>query len=179
MAGEPWTASKFAASLRRQIFRKHIGLLPHQDFTKPTNNFLPINKAPNDYDWDSPEDALVADPLSPEFEQLWSTTASTNTFVFAKAFHCVPADNVTNWDQYKEFFSDYFVSEDEDKPAKYEYGHVVREEFSEGEQGVAELKELLSRVRGTLVDMPLKFLSGVDMAKEGLTFNAFTDEVYT
>ncbi|KAI4786942.1 phospholipase D/nuclease, partial [Aureobasidium sp. EXF-8846] len=31
MAGRPWKATEFAASLRRQIFRKHLGLLPSQD----------------------------------------------------------------------------------------------------------------------------------------------------
>lgn len=161
------------------MFRKHIGLLPFQDFTKPTANFLPINKASNIYDWDSPSDKLVSDPFSPQFEKYWSDVAATNTYVFAKAFHCVPADNVTNWDQYRAFFSDYFiVSEDDEKKgkkAKYEYGHVVREEFNDAD----ECRELLGRVRGTLVEMPLKFLEGVDMAKEGLAFNGFTAEVYT
>lgn len=86
---------------------------------------------------------------------------------------------MTNWDQYKSFFSDYFVVSEDDKKkgktAKYEYGHVVREEF----ENVDECRELLGRVRGTLVEMPLKFLEGVDMAKEGLAFNGFTAEVYT
>lgn len=184
MAGEPWTVSKFAASLRRQLFRKHIGLLPAQDYTNPTENFLPINKSPNVYDWNSDEDKIVSDPFSPQFEHAWNNTAATNTYAFAKAFHCVPADNVRNWDEYKAFFSDYFVGEgkedDKDyKKPKYEYGHVVREEFSEGEQGLVECRELLGRVKGMLVEMPLHFLEGVDMAKEGLAFNGFTAEVYT
>tara|TARA_R110002060_G_scaffold10181_7_gene15118 strand:+ start:2943 stop:3254 length:312 start_codon:yes stop_codon:yes gene_type:complete len=101
--------------------------------------------------------------------------------VFNKAFHVIPADNVRNWGDYKEFFSNLFVSpskeDDKEKiPARYEYGHVVKEEFP---GGVVELKDSLDRVRGSLVEMPLLFMDGVDFAKEGLTLNALTDEVYT
>ncbi len=181
MNHEPYQASQFASSLRRQIFRKHLGLLPHQDPTRPDANFMPIDKDSNTYDWGSPADILVRDVLSDEFDELWTVTAATNTEVFTRAFHCVPADNVRNWDDYKEFFSKLFVSpskeDDKEKiPAKYEYGHVVKEEFP---AGVAELKDALDRVRGSLVEMPLLFMDGVDFAKEGLTLNALTDEVYT
>lgn len=64
-------------------------------------------------------------------------------------------------------------------PSKYKWGHVVAEEFSAGEQGVREVKELLARVRGTLVEMPLLFLIKEDIAREGLGLNAFTETVYT
>ncbi|RDW82884.1 phospholipase D [Coleophoma crateriformis] len=181
MAGERFQASRFATSLRRQLFRKHLGLLPYQDFTKPDANFLPINQDPNMYDWGSSADRMVEDVLSEDFSRLWNGRASTNTEVFAKAFHPVPADNVRNWDDYKEFFGKYFVTpSDKDadvkEPPAYEYGHVVREEFP---GGVDELKDWLDRVKGTLVEMPLLFMDGVDFAKEGLTLNAFTDEIYT
>ncbi|KAK3061998.1 hypothetical protein LTS18_004090, partial [Coniosporium uncinatum] len=61
----------------------------------------------------------------------------------------------------------------------YMWGHVVAEEFSPGAQGAREVKEVLSRIRGTLVEMPLLFLKEEDIAKEGLGLNAFTEEVYT
>ncbi|KAL2067585.1 hypothetical protein VTL71DRAFT_2010 [Oculimacula yallundae] len=181
MNHEPYQASQFASSLRRQLFRKHLGLLPHQDPTRPDDNFLPLSHAPNAYDWGSPGDVLVRDILSDEFNELWTMTAAVNTEVFTKAFHVVPADNVRNWDDYKEFFSKHFVSpsKEDDKvkvPSRYEYGHVVKEEFP---GGVVELKDSLDRVRGSLVNMPLLFMDGVDFAKEGLTLNALTDEVYT
>lgn len=38
MNGKPYTVGAFAASLRRQLFRKHIGLLPDQQCDKPTDN---------------------------------------------------------------------------------------------------------------------------------------------
>lgn len=181
MDGKPYQASRYAASLRRQLFRKHLGLLPHQDYTKPDANFMPINKDPNLYDWGSAADFLVRDPLSREFGNLWNGTATANTAIFAKAFHCVPADHVRNWKQYEEYFQRYFVSpsrKDDKKqiPPPYRYGHVVREEFP---GGARELKEWLDKVRGTLVEMPLRFMDGVYFARSGLKLNALTDEVYT
>jgi phospholipase D1/2 len=182
MNGHDYQAAKFAASLRRQLFRKHLGLLPPQDWTNPTPNFLPIDKGPNDYDWGSSSDDLVQDPLSPAFNSLWNDTAKMNTEVFAKAFHCVPDDRVRNWDQYEEFFSRRFVTPDKEgkytnppPEGKYQYGHVVAEEFP---GGAAELKAWLSRVRGTLVEMPLHFMENVDFAS-GIALNALTEPIYT
>ncbi|KAI1141927.1 phospholipase D/nuclease [Hypoxylon sp. FL0543] len=190
MNGRPYTASRFATSLRRQLWRKHLGLLPDQRWDQPNANWTPVDRDPQQYDWGSQSDRLVEDPLSEDFRRLWTETARTNTEVFTKVFHPVPNDNVRNWDQYEDFFSRHFVipgGDDKDKDkdkqeearrqGKVEYGHVVRDEFP---GGVAEVKDWLSRVRGTLVEMPLEFLIEVeDLAKEGLSLNAFTDEIYT
>ncbi|KAI1198053.1 phospholipase [Nemania serpens] len=203
MDGRPYRASRFAASLRRHLFRKHLGWLPDQRWDRPTRNWTPVTRDPQDYDWDSPADRAVEDPLSPRLWRAWTDTARTNTEVFSKVFHNVPNDRVRNWKDYDEFFSRHFVipgaappsSKDKDgkdagrgkggkegegdRAGRVEYGHVVREEF-EGGGGVAEVKDWLSRVRGTLVEMPLDFLVEVeDLAKEGLSLNAFTDELYT
>jgi len=182
MAGQPFVVSRFAASLRRYIFRKHLGMLPDQPADKPNGNWKPVSAGLNDYDWGSPGDVLVRDPLNDDFRQLWTETARTNTEVFSRAFHNVPNDKVRKWTDYDTFYSRYFVlpgsSTPETKNAgKVEYGHVVREEFP---GGVRELKTWLSRVRGTLVDMPLGFLAEVsDIAREGLELNSFTEEPYT
>lgn len=205
MAGQEWAASKFAASLRRQLFRKHLGLLPDQRWDRPDANFHPVTAGGNEYDWGSAADQLVADPLSDGFDQIWRGTARTNTEVFSKAFHNVPNDVVRTWEDYENFFSKYFIipgseeekrlKENEEKRSKGEevdeddhkeegtgtdkvpYGHVVKSEFS---GGVEELKEHLSKIRGTLVEMPLDFLVDVDdIAKAGLELNGFTDEIYT
>lgn len=55
----------------------------------------------------------------------------------------------------------------------------MQEEFSPGGQGTKEMKDLLSTIKGTLVEMPLLFLIKEDIAKEGLSLNAFTEVVYT
>ncbi|KAI1386691.1 phospholipase D/nuclease [Hypoxylon trugodes] len=189
MNGQPFTASRFAASLRRQLWRKHLGLLPDQPWDRPNANWTPVGRDPQDYDWGSRADRLVEDPMSEDFRNLWTGTARTNTEVFTKVFHPVPNDHVRTWDQYEDFFSRYFViptgddekekekAEEERRNGKVDYGHVVRDEFP---GGVAEVKDWLSRVRGTLVEMPLDFLVDVeDLAKSGLSLNAFTDEIYT
>lgn len=162
MAGRPWRANRFAASLRRQLFRKHLGLIRPQDMQRPDDNFHPVG-VPNAYDWGSPEDHIVSDPLSDAFQSLWNSRARTNTEVYRKAFRAVPDDNVHSWPEYKEFFEYYFAKaeaqaagkDQKAKVSRVEYGHVVRSDFP---GGVKELKELLSQVRGTLVEMPLCFL---------------------
>ncbi|KUI63718.1 Phospholipase D2 [Cytospora mali] len=205
MGGEEFAAAKFAASLRRQLFRKHLGLLPDQRWDRPDRNFHPVTRGPNEYDWGSAADMLVADPLSDEFDQLWRGTARTNTEVFSKVFHNVPNDVVRTWEDYDNFFSKYFIipGTDEEKEMKERlekkkqgeeleeiaadkqgegtdkvmYGHVVKSEFT---GGVDEVKEQLARIRGMLVEMPLDFLIDVkDIAKSGLELNGFTDEIYT
>ena len=182
--GLPFRASKFAATLRRQLFRKHLGLIPAQDFSSPNANFWPVSAtAGNVYDFDSEWDRAVADPLSDSFLTLWNTTARTNTDIFGRVFHPVPHDSVRTWADYDTFYEHFFHESDleaegkegKKRPAKYQWGHVVAENFS----GVGEVKELLSRVRGTLVEMPLLFLIKEDIAKEGVGLNAFTEEVYT
>ncbi|KFA67692.1 hypothetical protein S40285_00963 [Stachybotrys chlorohalonatus IBT 40285] len=188
MNGEPYTASAFATSLRRQIFRKHLGLLPHQPVDRPDANWLPVNHSPNHYDWGSPADLLVRDPLHPNFQNLWSGTARSNTEIFSRAFHPVPNDHVRTWADYKSFFSRHFIipsgeegggckKTDGGNAGKVEYGHIVREEFP---GGVREVKEWLGGIHGNLVEMPLDFLVDVDdIAKEGLALNSFVAELYT
>ncbi|KAJ2893842.1 uncharacterized protein MKZ38_008199 [Zalerion maritima] len=198
MNGEPYRVGRFATSLRRFLFRKHLGLVPHQPCDAPDNNWTPVHHGLNEYDWGSRADRAVEDPMSREFRDLWAGTAKTNTEVFSKVFHNVPNDHVRTWDDYDEFFTKKFkipgaekknkkgendggeaeeVEEAGHDEGKVLYGHVVPDEFP---GGVREVKEWLGRVRGTLVEMPLQFLIDVDdLAKEGMSFNRFTDEIYT
>lgn len=169
----------------------------------PDANFLPVGSGENTYDFGSEADQLVVDPLSDRFLALWNSRARINTEVFGKVFHPVPHDDVRTWKDYDAFYSHFFQGAGADatgaakstegakaeegaekgvkkaKPSKYKWGHVVAENFPPGEQGVAEVKELLSRVKGTLVEMPLLFLIKEDIAKEGMGLNAFTEVVYT
>lgn len=186
MGGRPYTASAFATSLRRQLYRKHLGLLPHQTPDAATRNWTPVSHDQvNEYDWGSSADRVVQDPLSRDFLDLWRSTARRNTEIFSRAFHPVPDDKVRTWEDYDRFFSKHFVIPGEPaeqasagyKEGKVDYGHVVREEFS---GGVEELKAWLAGVRGNLVEMPLQFLIDVDdIAKDGLALNSLTDELYT
>lgn len=164
-------------------------MLPPQDYTRPDQNFEPIG-VPNAYEFGTQEDEAVVDPIGDDFLSLWNGTARTNTESFGRVFHPVPTDEVRNWKQYDEYYERFFKEgkendDDKDaegkdsktvKPSTWKWGHVVAEEFP---GGVEEVKEVLSRIRGTLVEMPLLFLKDEDIAKEGLSLNAFTEEVYT
>ena len=153
---------------------------------RPDANFEPVG-VPNSYDWGSPEDSVVADPLADTFQSLWTSRARQNTDIFRQVFRAVPDDNVRNWSEYKEFYDYYFYKADAEaegkegnkRPPKYLWGHIVRDDFKPGAEGMKEVKELLSRVKGTLVEMPLMFLMDEDIAKEGVTLNALTEEIYT
>ena len=191
MAGRPWRASRFAASLRRQLFRKHLGLLSPQDMQRPDNNFAPIGY-PNVYDWGSPEDHIVSDPLADPFQSLWNTRARTNTEIYRKAFRAVPDDNIRSWHEYSQFYEYYFSKADaqavgkdgNQKASRVEYGHVVRADFP---GGASQLKELLSQVKGTVVEMPLCFLQSMfplsfthvekEVDKDGVTWVSLLDVI--
>jgi phospholipase D1/2 len=182
--GHAYQASKFGTLLRRMLFRKHLGLLAPQDFTKPDVDFMPAGEGENSYDFGSAPDLAVRDVLSDNFQNLWKSTAEKNTEIFDKAFAPVPNNRITTWELYESEYASLFVSpspkgtkEEDKKPSKYAYGHVVKDNFP---GGVGELKEWLGGVRGTLVTMPLDFLSNVkDLVKEGLGYNAMTEEIYT
>ena len=186
MNGRPYRAAKFAGTLRRQLFRKHLGLLKPQNMERPDQNFEPIG-VPNIYDFGSPEDRAVMDPLADGFLKFWNDRAATNGYAFGRIFHPVPHDDVRTWKDYDSFYEVFFKEADQEaegkegkkKPAKYMWGHVVEDNFSPGDRGVREVKDLLSTIKGTLVPMPLNFLIHEDIAKEGVSLNAFTEEVYT
>lgn len=146
---------------------------------------------PNAYEFGTTEDEAVADPLGNDFLTLWNTTAHTNTESFGRVFHPVPTDDVKNWKEYDDYFERFFAPDkaelggddkskakdpQTEKPSTWKWGHVVAEEFP---GGVEEVKEVLSKIKGTLVEMPLLFLKDEDIAREGLQLNAFTEEVYT
>lgn len=183
MNGQPYSVSRFAAGLRRQLFRKHLGLLECQDVDNLGVDGMPVGHGSDTYDWDSASDVLVKDPLSTAFEQLWRGRARKNTDIFQRVFSPVPCDAVRNWAQYQELYGKLFVSEsasgtpkEEALPPKYKYGHVVTENFRD----VRAMKEVLGEVRGMLVEMPLDFLiDEKEMVRIGLSVNDITDEIYT
>ncbi|RIA98130.1 hypothetical protein C1645_750674 [Glomus cerebriforme] len=149
MAGNDWKAGKFSATLRRHIFKEHLGLHNESDHEKVTTVCYPpplTLDTFNEHELSelSKYDERVIDPLNDEFIKLWQQTAKVNTEVFRKVFHCVPDDTVLNWDDYKSFVPD----------KKTPTGHVCNAENLTKDQVGAELKN----VKGHLVQFPLKFM---------------------
>ncbi|KAL4901224.1 hypothetical protein BDW74DRAFT_187869 [Aspergillus multicolor] len=158
---EEFLVSRFAATLRRYLFRKHLGLLPLQDMRNPYDHCMDVPE-PSVYDYDTPEDLLVKDPLSDRFLEYWDRIARRNTVAFRKVFDTIPDNSIKDWEDY------------EAATLRADPGHVCKANFSTGEQATVEIKEELSAIQGTLVEMPLEFLIKVDIQPEGPAYNVFT-----
>lgn len=86
MNGESFPCGKFAGSLRKYLFKEHLGLL---------------GKEHEMIDFD------ITDPISDYFyKEVWYKTASLNTEFYEKVFHCIPTDKV-------ETFADLKKNQDE------------------------------------------------------------------
>ncbi|KAH8813952.1 phospholipase D/nuclease [Flagelloscypha sp. PMI_526] len=143
MDGKPYQVARFAASLRRKLYREHLGLISpqicdgndhsHNDFIRPAPH-----ANPNEMDKDL--DHKVADPISDATWELWTTTASTNRQIFQECFKPVPSNLVRNWKAYDNYVP------------KVKVGHVAPDIT------LSHLKERLSLVKGALVEAPLDFL---------------------
>jgi len=143
MNGQRYPVARFAATLRRALFREHLGLIPPQDCQdrrEEVTSFMRCAPVPNEDQIDDPYDALVADPLDDATLQLWNDTARKNREAFTEIFRPVPTNLVRNWNAY-----DHYVP-------KVKTGHVVPE------VPLARVKDRLSLVKGSLVECPLDFL---------------------
>ena len=103
MDGRPYKASRFATTLRRQLFREHLGLIPPQDYddpVEPVTSFMRCAPKPNEDQTRDPYDELVADPLSDATLQLWMDTARRNREIFTEIFRPVPSNLVRTWSAY-------------------------------------------------------------------------------
>ncbi|KAJ3834088.1 phospholipase D [Lentinula raphanica] len=151
MNGERYMASRFAASLRRQLYKEHLGLIPPQDAASSLNHPTPyMRPAPHpnpdlfgEHARDTEEyriDQIVADPLADSTISLWTTTARKNREIFTEIFRPVPSNLVRSWDAYDRYIP------------KTKTGHVVPD------MPLSRVKDRLSKVKGALVEAPLDFL---------------------
>jgi phospholipase D1/2 len=92
MAGKEYEAGYHAATLRRYLWREHLGLLHPQDLDASKD----INAQPPEDGLNDPHEGetyeFVADPLSDEVWEMWTSRATRNTEVFEKLFHADPAN---------------------------------------------------------------------------------------
>ncbi|KAH7100350.1 phospholipase D/nuclease [Auriculariales sp. MPI-PUGE-AT-0066] len=142
MDGQAYMAARFAATLRRKLWREHLGLIEPQvceSDQHPVTTFMRAAPVPNQDE--TQIDGPVLDPLSDDVTRLWNETAKKNTEVFADCFRPVPTDRVRTWEQYDSYSA-------KDVPI----GHLV------SDISLEEAKNKLSQVRGHLVEMPLGFL---------------------
>ncbi|GFY00689.1 phospholipase D1 [Trichonephila clavipes] len=83
MNGKPYEAGHFACSLRRTLFREHLGLLDQGN-----------------------QSIDIRDPVCESFyKEVWIKTAALNTSIYDKVFHCIPSDEVHGFAELKEYLS--------------------------------------------------------------------------
>ena len=95
MNGQAFEAGHHAATLRRYLWREHLGLLPPQELDAEGDvNALPpsVHAANNVYDQDSSWN-FVEDPLGEELWSMWIGQADKNTELFRHLFHADPDNN--------------------------------------------------------------------------------------
>ncbi|EJT78209.1 phospholipase D p1 [Gaeumannomyces tritici R3-111a-1] len=165
MDGQPFEAGYHAATLRRYLWREHLGLLPPQDndASDDPNAQPPGKDSPNDvYDKDESW-AFVEDPLDEKLWETWTKQATQNTETFRHLFHVDPDDHVKTFDEYDHF-----------RPAKgVKPGHIY-DRFLPPD----DIREKLDQIKGHLVWMPMEFLEDAEMAERGLQVNQWTESVY-
>ncbi|KAI0628314.1 phospholipase D/nuclease [Trametes polyzona] len=140
MDGQPYQVGRFAASLRRKLYREHLGLIPPQWCDNQPDSFMRAAPHPNDDETDQDEDQLVADPISDDTMNLWQNTARSNREIFTEIFRPVPTNLIRSWKDYDSYVP------------KVMTGHVVPE------LPLQHIKERLAQVKGALVECPLDFL---------------------
>lgn len=165
MDGKDFLAGHHAASLRRILWREHLGLIPPQPLDAENDpNAQPPGDGDNDFLAGDEWDDLVTDPLNEDLWKMWTERATTNTGVFRHLFHADPDDHIKNFDDY-----DHFLPQ-----GSHKSGHLF-----DPYQPVDTVRAELDKIKGHLVWMPLKFLQDMEMAEKGLQVNSYTESVYT
>jgi len=166
MDGQPYTASLHAASLRRFLWREHLGLIPAQPLQVAEDdvNAQPPGESGNFFHQGDEYDSLVADPLSDDLWQFWTERATTNTDVFRHLFHADPDNAIKTFEDYQNFLP----------RGDKKQGHLFNEYMP-----VEDVRRNLDKIKGHLVWMPLDFLKDAQMAERGLAINAYTESIYT
>ncbi|KAI8143329.1 hypothetical protein BJV82DRAFT_612344 [Fennellomyces sp. T-0311] len=115
MNGLPYNASRFALTLRMQLFKEHLGVLDSNEDMKR-------------------QDTLAMDPLHDEFYYgVWNKIAKANTDIYRNVFRCVPDDTVSTFEEHRRFVPD---------PMRISAGHVANPWSMNEEQIQTELSKI-------------------------------------
>lgn len=160
MDGHDYEAGYHAATLRRYLWREHLGLLPPQDLDASKDiNAEPPGDSPNDVN-EGESYEFVADPLSDDVWSMWTSRATRNTEVFRQLFHADPDDHIKTFDDYAKFLP----------PKEIKTGHIY-----DRMTPAKEIRKKLDEIKGHLVWMPMEFLKDAQMAETGMAVNSWTE----
>ncbi|ETN43769.1 uncharacterized protein HMPREF1541_11093 [Cyphellophora europaea CBS 101466] len=164
MDGQPFQAGYHAATLRRHLWREHLGMIEAQTLdAKDDPNAQPPTVAMND-EYSGEEWEFVADPLGDAVWNKWCEQATTNTNQYRYMFRADPDENIRTWNDYDTFAPRKSVKQ----------GHL-----HDPYMPAAKVREELDKIRGHLVWMPMGFLEEEKMAEWGMQVNSVTESVYT
>lgn len=160
MNGQPYQASRLAATLRRQLWREHLGLLPAQEFDASGDpNAQPPDVSLNRID-EGPENEFVIDPLGDAVWNTWTSQATGNTEAYRMLFRADPDDHIKTFEDYDNF-----------RPrGTHKEGHLF-----DPYMPAKDVREKLDLIKGHLVWLPLEFLRDAEMAEPGLAVNQITE----
>ena len=160
MDGKPFRAGHHAATLRRHLWREHLGLIEAQELNAANDpNAQPPTSCANDVG-SGEEFEFVADPLGDKVWDLWTKQATNNTEIYRQLFRADPDDNIKSFEDYNGFAPEKSIKQ----------GHL-HDKFIP----VDEVRKKLDQIRGHLVWMPLDFLKDAEMAEKGMQVNQYTE----
>jgi phospholipase D1/2 len=144
----------------RKASQEHLGILAPQHCEPETKDKITswMTPVPNPHKdiTTSEDDAVVADPLSDEFQERWNNAAHRNTQIFAELFKCVPSNNVRNWKQYENYVP------------KVKAGHLANADLT-----LQQIKDKLSKIEGHVVEGAVDFLIEETEMTTGLKWSAY------
>ncbi|KAI6781430.1 Phospholipase D1-like protein [Emericellopsis cladophorae] len=166
MDGVQYEAGYHAATLRRYLWREHLGMLPPQDLDANDDiNALPPTVNPENNIHDDVESyKFVEDPLGEDLWKMWTEQADKNTMLFRHLFHSDPDDHIKTFEDYDRYLP----------PRGVKSGHIF-DQFIPPQ----DVREKLSQIKGHLVWFPLEFLQDAEMAERGLQVNTLTESIFT
>ena len=184
MDGQPYKAGYHAATLRRMLWREHLGLLPAQGLDASNDpNAQPPDDCPNDV-MEGEEYEFVADPMSDKVWDMWTTNATKNTEMYRHLFRADPDDHsksigMASWPSGMPWLTPHAVHTFDDyqnflPKTGVKQGHLY-DPYMPGK----EVREELDQIKGHLVWMPLNFLDKAEMAEWGMQVNSVTESIYT
>ncbi len=186
MDGQPYKAGHHAATLRRLLWREHLGLLEHQDLDGSKDpNSQPPNDCPNDVK-EGPEYEFVADPMSDKVWDMWTGNATRNTEIYRQLFRPDPDDNSKSTPPHifpKSILHQHFavrpnslaVKTFEDYQNFAPKNNIKQGHLFDPYMPVTEVRKKFDEIKGHLVWMSLEFLKDAEMAEKGLSLNSYTE----
>ncbi|GJV24793.1 phospholipase D zeta 1 isoform X2 [Tanacetum coccineum] len=135
MNEEPWSAGKFANSLRLSLWSEHLGL--HGE-----------------------EVIRIRDPIADKtYKDLWLATAMANSQIYQDVFSCIPNDSIHSRYAFRQSMNYW---KEKLGHTTIDLG-LAPEELDSLTDGHIQSMEVLKRVRGFLVSFPLHFMCQEDL----------------